>query len=218
MIAGREGGAQRKWLMARREQRRRRVVGVLTLGVVLAAGCDRSSEPRVTVPSAGANEVSTAPVTVPVDLATAGRSGGEAAGAGPAPSAASSTATATKPALVLTLSVPRPSFGSSIDASLEAVLENRGPTPAMADLCVIESPILSLEFHDAAHERVLTIPPGMPPTAEEQARCQKTLAPGEKRKISYGLHIFSPELPKGEYTARARGIESNTVSFRITGR
>jgi hypothetical protein len=119
--------------------------------------------------------------------------------------------------VVLTLQPDGARFDSSLDGDLTGVIENQGDEPAEIDLCVLGSPILSLVFHDASGQRMPTIPPGMPPSPEEQAKCLVTLAPGDSKTVSYGLHIFSPMLPEGTYTARASEIPSNVVSFTIAG-
>ncbi len=119
--------------------------------------------------------------------------------------------------IFLTLGPEGARFDSSINARLTGVVENRDSGPVEVDMCVLGSAILALEFRNAAGKRMLTIPPGMPPTAEQRKKCQATLKPSEKRKVTYGIHIFSPELPKGSYTVRASRVESNSISLTITG-
>jgi hypothetical protein len=132
-------------------------------------------------------------------------------------SATPSTSAPGRSKIRLTLGPDNANFDASVSAQLTGVIENSDPAPVEVDMCVLGSAILSLEFHNAAGERMFTIPPGMPPTVEQQKKCQATLAPGAKRTVTYGIHIFSPELPKGTYTARASGLSSNTVTFTITG-
>jgi len=77
--------------------------------------------------------------------------------------------------------------------------------------------ILSLDVFDSAGQRIPTIPPPMPLTPEEVEAAKEQLAPGQSRRIDYSLHMFSPPLPAGTFTAKLRDIPCNAVTFTITG-
>ncbi|MBW2454856.1 MAG: hypothetical protein JRI68_10110 [Deltaproteobacteria bacterium] len=106
-------------------------------------------------------------------------------------------------------------FPSSQAGTLTVTIRNDGAEPATLQMDILRSGILSLDVFDADGKRIPTIPPPMPLTPEEMKRAQETLPPGQSRKLTYTLHMFSPQLPPGQYTVRMRGMPSNAARFTI---
>lgn len=104
---------------------------------------------------------------------------------------------------------------SSQAGTLTVTIRNDGAEPATLAMDVLRSGILSLDVYDGDGKRIPTIPPPMPLTDEEMERAKETLLPGQSRELTYTLHMFSPQLPPGEYTVRMRGMPSNTARFTI---
>jgi len=139
-------------------------------------------------------------------LAACGSGGGRVAGSETLPTTG----------LVARFEAPSGPIASTTTAELAYTLENRGPSAATIDLDVLGTAIFSLDVTDSSGQRVLTIPPGMPPP-DYVARTM-TLAPGARRRFVLNLHVFSPPLPAGEYTAKIHGtrIASETLHFQVS--
>ena len=118
--------------------------------------------------------------------------------------------------LVARFEPPSGAIGTSTRAQLAYVLENRGPTAATIDLDVLGTAIFSLDVTDSHGQRVLTIPPGLPPADYVPRRA--SLAPGARRRFELDLNVFSPPLPAGQYTAKIHGtgITSETLQFEVS--
>ena len=119
-------------------------------------------------------------------------------------------------ALRAVLSPDGATFPSSVRGAITVEFRNEGSDDEVLRMDVLGVGILSLDVFDARGERIPTIPPPMPPTPEEMENAKETLAPGESRRVEYSLHMFSPPLPVGTYTAKMRDVPSNTVTFEIS--
>lgn len=117
--------------------------------------------------------------------------------------------------LKATLAPEGQTFASSIVAKLDCRIANTSDAAIEVDTFPFGSAILMLEVCDADGKRVPTIPPPMPPRAEDAAKYVRTLPPGEAFTKTLSLHVFSPPLAPGTYTARVTGMASNVVKFTI---
>jgi hypothetical protein len=115
------------------------------------------------------------------------------------------------------LSPDKAAFVSSVEGQLTAEITNEGTDPAELRMDVLAVGIFSLDVFDSAGKRIPTIPPPMPLTPEEVEQAKELLPPGQSRRIEYTLHMFSPPLPAGTYTAKLRDIPCEAVTFTITG-
>jgi hypothetical protein len=97
--------------------------------------------------------------------------------------------------------------------AIRAVYQNGTNQPAKINAQVIESSILTLEVHDAAGERVYTLPPPVPWAKTQYVVIQ----PGKDFAIDYTLNIFNPTLPPGTYRVGVKNTNSWTSNvIRVT--
>jgi hypothetical protein len=110
-----------------------------------------------------------------------------------------------------TLTLTRPNYATGADVELDVAVENVSDTPVEVSPMVLVSQPLLLEVRDSAGAVVSA---GPPPTPSEQTR---VMAPHETVHNTLNLGA-SQSLPPGEYRVCARGLPSNTVTLRITGK
>lgn len=91
------------------------------------------------------------------------------------------------------------------------LLVNRSAGAVMISGRVLDSAQLLLEVHDAKDRVVAPMPP---PTPNAEMRA---ILAGDRLTRSLSLDVFSPPLPAGDYTVRAKGadIESNVAPFHV---
>jgi hypothetical protein len=118
--------------------------------------------------------------------------------------------------LVATFVAPKGPIASTTSGELTFVVENRGASPATLDLDQLGSAIFAMEFKDGTGQRIFTIPPGMPPASYKPRT--ETLQPKASRRFTVSLHVFSPPLRAGTYTARVQvePIASETLRFEVS--
>jgi len=84
---------------------------------------------------------------------------------------------------------------------IRAVYKNTTDREIKADSYYMKNSILALEVRDASGERILTVPPSVPPAKAEFV----VIAAGKELSISYDITAnFSPRLSAGTYTVRLR--------------
>ncbi len=108
------------------------------------------------------------------------------------------------------------SFRSSREGRVNATIVNGGTGNTAIDMWSLGQSMLALIVtRDDTGERMLTVGPATPRSPEEMKKYPKIMKPGEKIEISYTLHMFYPELPRGKYTVRMASLPSNSVSVII---
>ncbi len=108
------------------------------------------------------------------------------------------------------------SFRSSREGRVNARIINDGTGNATVDMWSLGQSMTALIVtSDSTGERMLTVGPSMPRSPEEMKKYITILKPGDTIEISYTLHVFSPELPRGRYLVRMASIPSNNVAVII---
>ena len=101
---------------------------------------------------------------------------------------------------------------SSTELTAHLVITNPGPDELRLTRGALELAMFALEVHDAADQRVPTVPPPVPLPEDAEP---VVLAAGGKAERDYGLHIFSPPLPAGRYTLHCRVVACAPVRFTV---
>jgi hypothetical protein len=111
-----------------------------------------------------------------------------------------------------TLVLAKTDYAAAADVEVDVALENISDTPVEVDAVELVSQPLLLEVRDSADEVVSAGPPPMP------SERMRVIAPHETVHTKLDLGPFGfQRLPPGEYRVCARGLASNTLSFRIAG-
>jgi hypothetical protein len=116
------------------------------------------------------------------------------------------------PQLRATLALAKTVYAAVADVEVDVAIENVSDTPVEVDAMVLVSQPLLFEVRDSSGAVVSAGPPPMP---SERTR---SIAAHETVHTKLNLGPFGSErLARGDYRVCARGLASNTVSFRITG-
>jgi len=111
--------------------------------------------------------------------------------------------------LTARLRLSRPNYASDSEVEVTVDLINTTSNPITLPEQVLQTAVLLLEVKDANGRVIPTVPPSLPRDAKV------TIALHEQRSVKVTLGVFSPPLPKGDYTVAPRAAVANGMPARF---